>query len=159
MNSSRSIGTCGPQKLDQTYRLPELRERTPPLWAPTGGYQNPCRTFAEVSYALLCTVMQFATDVTAKKQPKFKNLGADYKPGGRWALYANRSIATRAQHYCEATFVRDGKLARVNHDVSQHRQTAPVDRRPGVYENVAALFCVPLHCTAFDCDGEVARTP
>jgi hypothetical protein len=27
---------------------------------------------------------------------------------------------------------------------------------PGVYENVAALFCVPLHCTAFDCDGEVA---
>ena len=34
-----------------------------------------------------------------------------------------------------------------------------VVRRPGVYENVAALFCVPLHCTAFDCDGEVARTP
>src|ERR1700676_664210 len=78
MNSSRSIGTCGPQKLDQTYRLPELRERTPPLWAPTGGYQNPCRTFAEVSYALLCTVMHFATDVTAKKQRKFKNLGVEY---------------------------------------------------------------------------------
>jgi hypothetical protein len=27
---------------------------------------NPCRTFAEVSYALLCTVVQFATDVTGK---------------------------------------------------------------------------------------------
>src|ERR1700674_4232283 len=65
---------CGPQKLDQTYRLPELRERTPLLWATSGGYQNPCRTFAEVSYALLCTVMQFATDVTAKKQRKFKDL-------------------------------------------------------------------------------------
>jgi hypothetical protein len=57
---------CGPQKLDQTYRLPELRERTPLLWATAGGYQNPCRSFAEVSYALLCTVMHFATDVTAK---------------------------------------------------------------------------------------------
>jgi cytochrome c biogenesis protein CcmG/thiol:disulfide interchange protein DsbE len=31
--------------------------------------------------------------------------------------------------------------------------------RLGVYENVAALFCVPLHCTAFDCDSEGARTP
>src|ERR1700738_955364 len=78
MNSSRSIGTCGPQKLDQTYRLPELRERTPLLWATTGGYQNPCRTFAEVSYALLCTVMQFATDVTAKN-----NVNSSYEPGGR----------------------------------------------------------------------------
>ena len=29
----------------------------------------------------------------------------------------------------------------------------------GVYENVAALFCMPLRCTAFDCDGEGARTP
>jgi hypothetical protein len=38
----------------------------PLLWATTGEYENPCRTFAEVSYALLCTVMQFATDVTAK---------------------------------------------------------------------------------------------
>jgi hypothetical protein len=64
----------GPQKLDQTNRLPELRERTPLLWATTGGYQNPCRTFAEVSNALLCTVMHFATDVTAKKQCKFKDL-------------------------------------------------------------------------------------
>src|SRR5208282_1492693 len=32
----------------------------------TDAVRNPCRTFAEVSYALLCTVMQFATDVTAK---------------------------------------------------------------------------------------------
>src|SRR6202521_2291270 len=63
---------CGPQKLDQRYRLPELRERTPLLWATTGGYQNPCRTFAEVSYALLCTVMQFATDVTAKNNVNSK---------------------------------------------------------------------------------------
>ena len=51
------------------------------------------------------------------------------------------------------------KERHVNHDVSQHRQTASVDRRSGVYENVAALFCIALHCTAFDCDGEVARTP
>ncbi len=29
----------------------------------------------------------------------------------------------------------------------------------GVYENVAAPFCMPLHCTAFDCNGEGARTP
>jgi hypothetical protein len=35
--------------------------------------RNLCRTFAEVSYALLCTVMQFATGVTAKKQRKFNN--------------------------------------------------------------------------------------
>ena len=28
--------------------------------------QSACRTLAEVSNALLCTVMQFATDVTAK---------------------------------------------------------------------------------------------
>ena len=28
----------------------------------------------------------------------------------------------------------------------------------GVYENVAALFCMPLRCTAFDCYSEVART-
>jgi hypothetical protein len=86
--------SCGPQKLDQTYRLPELRERTPLLWATTRGYQNPCRTFAELSYALLCTVMQFATDVTAKKQRKFKNLGAGipgYEPGAR-----------RAPRYCGA---------------------------------------------------------
>jgi hypothetical protein len=62
---------CGPQKLDQTCCSPELRERTP---ATTGAYQNPCRTFAEVSYALLCTVMHFATDVTAKKERKFKDL-------------------------------------------------------------------------------------
>ena len=55
--------------------------------------EKPCRTFAEVSYALSCTIMEFATDVTAKKQPKFKNLGADDEPGSRWALYANRSIA------------------------------------------------------------------
>ena len=75
---------CGPQKLDQTYRLPELRERTPLLWATTAGPRNPCRTFAEVSYALLCTVMHFATDVTAKKERKFKDLvPSDYEPGGR----------------------------------------------------------------------------
>jgi hypothetical protein len=29
----------------------------------------------------------------------------------------------------------------------------------GVYENVAVLFCMPLRCTAFDCNSEVARTP
>jgi hypothetical protein len=29
----------------------------------------------------------------------------------------------------------------------------------GVYENVAALFCVPLRCTAIDCNGKDARTP
>src|ERR1700738_2233084 len=85
MNSSRSIGTCGPQKLDQTYRLPELRERTPLLWATTGGYQNPCRTFAEVSYALLWTVMQFSTDVTGKKQRKFKDLvRPELRTRGSW---------------------------------------------------------------------------
>jgi len=47
--------------------------------------QGACRTFAEVSYALLCTVMQFATDVTARKQRKVKNLGVEYlgyEPGG-----------------------------------------------------------------------------
>ena len=27
-----------------------------------------------------------------------------------------------------------------------------------VYKNVAALICVPLHWTAFDCNSEVART-
>jgi hypothetical protein len=48
--------------------------KKPFLWTTTGGYQNRCRSFAEVSYALLCTVMQFATDVTAKKQRKFKDL-------------------------------------------------------------------------------------
>jgi hypothetical protein len=42
------------------------------MWATTAGPRNPCRTFAEVSYAQLCTVMQFATEVTAKKQRKFK---------------------------------------------------------------------------------------
>ena len=31
--------------------------------------------------------------------------------------------------------------------------------RRGVPKNVPAPFCVPLHCTAFDCDGEGARTP
>jgi hypothetical protein len=40
----------------------------------TGGTRNPCRNFAEISYALLCTVMQFATDVTAKKRCKFNDL-------------------------------------------------------------------------------------
>jgi len=29
----------------------------------------------------------------------------------------------------------------------------------GVPKNVPALICMPLRCTAFDCDGEVARTP
>ena len=29
----------------------------------------------------------------------------------------------------------------------------------GVPKNVPAPFCMPLHCTAFDCDGEGARTP
>jgi len=36
--------------------------------------ENPCRTFAEVSYALSRTIM-VATDVTAKKQHEFNNLG------------------------------------------------------------------------------------
>ena len=49
-----------------------------------------------------------------------------------------------------------------NVDVSCRERRKRVRRYPshflGVYENVAALFCVPLHCTAFDCDGEVART-
>src|ERR1700674_1922347 len=76
---------CGPQKLDQRYRLPELRERTPLLWGTTGGYQNPCRSFAEVSYALLCTVMQFATDVTAKNNQNSRPWAPItwYEPGGR----------------------------------------------------------------------------
>jgi hypothetical protein len=52
----------------------------------TGGYQNPCRTFAEVSYALLCTVMQFATDVTAKKQCKFKDLVPSEPTNHIWTL-------------------------------------------------------------------------
>src|SRR5450755_1303095 len=106
--------------------------------------------------------MQFATDVTEKNNVNSRTWGRNTWLQTRGSLGAIRqplNCATRAQHYCEAAFVRNGKLARVNHDVSQHRQTAPVDRRPGVYENVAALFCVPLHCTAFDCDGEVARTP
>jgi hypothetical protein len=47
--------------------------------------KNPCRTFAEVSYALLCTVMQFATDVTAKKQCKFKDLvPSELRTRGSW---------------------------------------------------------------------------
>jgi len=29
----------------------------------------------------------------------------------------------------------------------------------GVPKNVPALFCMPLHCTAFDCDSEGTRTP
>jgi hypothetical protein len=32
-------------------------------------------------------------------------------------------------------------------------------RSLGVYENVAAPFCMPLRCTAFDCYSEVVRTP
>src|SRR5207302_1172715 len=36
------------------------------LWGTTGRYQNPCRSFAEVSYALLCTVVQFATDLRTR---------------------------------------------------------------------------------------------
>jgi hypothetical protein len=42
--------TCGPQKLDQTYRLPELRERTPLLWATTKSLPDFCRSE-------LCTVV------------------------------------------------------------------------------------------------------
>jgi hypothetical protein len=57
---------CGPQKLDQAYRLPELRECTPLLWATTDGYQNPCRTFAEVSYALVCDEL---TQCSLKTRP------------------------------------------------------------------------------------------
>ena len=26
-------------------------------------------------------------------------------------------------------------------------------------QKCANAVCMPLHCTAFDCDGEVARTP
>jgi hypothetical protein len=33
------------------------------------------------------------------------------------------------------------------------------DTKIAVYKNVAALLCMPLRCTALDCDGEVARTP
>jgi hypothetical protein len=76
---------CGPQKLDQTYRLPELRERTPLLWGTTDGYQNPCRSFAEVSYALLCTVMQFATDVTAKDNVNSRTWARDTWLRTRWS--------------------------------------------------------------------------
>src|SRR6202049_1663237 len=75
---------CGPQKLDQTDRLPELRERTPLLWGTTGGYQNPCRSFAEVSYALLCTVMQFATDVTAKNNVNSRTWARNLRTRGSW---------------------------------------------------------------------------
>ena len=42
------------------------------------------------------------------------------------------------------------------------RKTAPlpdsIERPLAVYENVAALFCTPLRCTAFDCYRTVART-
>lgn len=46
-----------------------------PKWRPR---QDACRTFAEGSYELQCTVMQFATDVAEKKQPQFNNLGSEY---------------------------------------------------------------------------------
>ena len=58
-----------------------------------------------------------------------------------------------------AIFIRNGKLARVlGNDVSQHGQAARIDRWVPVYKNVAASFCVRLHCTAFDCNSEGART-
>lgn len=53
-------------------------------------------------------------------------------------------------------------IARTTKGYTTSRNTdkaAPFNRQLGVYENVAALFCVPLHCIAFDCDGEGARTP
>jgi hypothetical protein len=69
--------TCGLQKLDQTYRLPELRERTPLLWATTKSLPDFCRSE-------LCTVVHgraVCNGRDRKKQLKFKNLGADYEPG------------------------------------------------------------------------------
>ncbi len=58
-------------------------------------------------------------------------VGPGYAPNptnhGSWgAIRQLLNCATRAQHYYEATFVRNGKLARDNHEVSQRRQTAPL---------------------------------
>src|SRR5260370_6298116 len=58
------------------------------------------------------------------------------------------NCATRAQHYCEATFVRNGTLEPVNQDVSQRRQTAPVDRRP---QCIRKCSCVVLRAPALHC--------
>jgi hypothetical protein len=53
--------------------------------------------------------------------------GAGYAPNlrtmGRWALYANCSIARLVRSITVRRLY--GKHARVNHDVSQHRQAAP----------------------------------
>src|ERR1700680_2925145 len=62
---------------------PSYGNGTPLLWGTTDGYQNPCRTFAEVSYALLCTVMQFATDVTAKNNVMRRPSRSTLIPGVR----------------------------------------------------------------------------
>src|ERR1700730_3164260 len=74
---------CGPQKLDQTYRLPELRERTP---LPVGDHRPVPKSLPEFCRSQLCTVVHgpaLCNGRDRKKQRKFKNLGVDYEPGGR----------------------------------------------------------------------------
>jgi hypothetical protein len=127
---------CGPQKLDQTYRLPELRERTPLLWGTTGGYQNPCRTFAEVSYALLCTVMQFATDVTAKNNRNFnttnQELVGHHVTVGRWS--GGRAALTDSER-------RRSQCALVNREKKQPNQK-------NLFSQWVAAFILNCYTTA-----------
>jgi hypothetical protein len=59
------------------------------------GYRNPCRTFAEVSYALLCTVLHFATDVTAKNNVNSRTWGWTTNQGVVGSSPAGRAIFQR----------------------------------------------------------------
>ena len=85
--TSRSVQRSRRFKRGAGWRRPKGRTR-----------QGACRTFTEGSYALSCTVVQFATDVTAKKQLNFNNLVAEYlamNQGRRSFAHLGRPMATK----------------------------------------------------------------
>src|ERR1700726_1419427 len=69
---------CGPQTVHQTYRLPELLERTP---LPVGDHRPVPKSLPEFCRSQLCTVVHghaVCNGRDRKKQLKFKNLGVEY---------------------------------------------------------------------------------
>jgi hypothetical protein len=64
---------------------------------------NSCRTFAEVSYALCCSVMQFATGVTAKKQRDFNNLRRRNLSTNQGVVGSNPAGRARIAKACRET--------------------------------------------------------
>src|SRR4029434_10454217 len=68
--------------------------------------------------------------------------------------FESRDVKAMLQNYA-MTHARDGMTRAQSPSATTLKQRYR-GSSSGVHENVAAQFCTPLCCTAFDCDGEAA---